>query len=165
MKEFIYIAFGEGKDLEWWQMVDRAVVVFILSIVFVRLSGRRSFGMKSAFDNTIVILLGAILSRAVTGASAFFPTLAASLALALLHRLFAWLSTKSHTFGRLIKGEAIVIYKDGKLNRVNMRRNFITEKDLKEGLHNAINSDELEDAELILLERDGDISVVKKKVE
>ena len=163
MKEFIYTAFGEGKDLEWWQMTDRAVVVFLLSIVFVRISGRRAFGMKSAFDNTIVILLGAIMSRAVVGVSPFIPTMVASLALALMHRLFAWLSLRFHSFGRLIKGEPIILYKDGKLNRTNLKRSLISENDLKEGLHNAINSDKLEDAEMILLERDGDISVVKRK--
>lgn len=163
MSELLYKAFGEGKELEWWHMCSRAVVIFLLMILLLRLSGRRSFGMKSPFDNTVVFLLGAILSRAVTGASPFVPTVAASLVIVLLHRLCAWLSLKSHSFGRLIKGEPIILYEGGKMNRHNMERSLISEHDLKEGLRNAINSDKLEEAETIILERDGDISAVKKK--
>jgi uncharacterized membrane protein YcaP (DUF421 family) len=163
MKDFLYRAFGEGKDLEWWQMLDRAIVIFLLAIFLLRLSGRRSFGMKSPLDNTIVILLGATLSRALVGVSPFIPTVVACLGLVLLHRAFAWISLRSHTFGRLIKGKAIPVYKDGKFDQDNMRRSLISESDIREGLRKSLNTENLDRVDTILLERGGSLSIIEKE--
>ncbi len=155
MSDFIYQAFGEGRDLTWYQMLDRAVVIFIIAVALIRISGRRSFGMKSAFDNTIVILLGSTLSRAVVGVSPFFPTVAACLGLVALHRVFAWISVHSHAFGKLIKGEAICLFKDGKFNERNMRRSLMSRRDSGIGLRSCLHSEDLSEVEQIILERNG----------
>jgi uncharacterized membrane protein YcaP (DUF421 family) len=163
MKEFLYQAFGEGKDLEWWQMLDRAIVIFLLAIVLLRLSGRRSFGMKSPIDNTIMILLGATLSRALVGVSPFVPTIVACLGLVLMHRVIAWLGLQSHAFGRLVKGRPIPIYKNGKFDEDNMKRSLISEHDVREGLRTNLNTDNLDKVDSILLERGGSLSIIKKE--
>lgn len=162
MKELFYKTFGSGENLGCLQMGARAFVIFLLAIVLIRLSGRRSFGMRSAFDNTIAILLGAILARTVVGASPFLPTLCACLVLVVMHRLFAWISLYSHSFGKLIKGQPIPLYKDGKLLEENMSRSLISEHDLRAGLREAINSERLDEVDTVLLDRDGRISVIVK---
>jgi hypothetical protein len=66
---------GEGNDPNPYQMAIRAFIIFIIALVFIRLSGRRTFGMFSPFDNVISVLLGAVLSRAVIGHPHFFQPL------------------------------------------------------------------------------------------
>lgn len=161
MKTIIEI-FGEGQKLEPLQMCARATVVFILALVLVRLAGRRAFGMGMTFDNVLTILLGAVMSRAITGASPFIATIAAAASIIVLYRLFAWVSVRSDAFGKLVKGEPRLLYKDGLLDEHELRRSLLSKKDLAEGIHTNGNVDSLAETKKIYLERDGKISVIKK---
>ena len=161
--DWFYQLIGEGKDPNTYQMAIRAFLIFIIALVFIRLSGRRTFGMFSPFDNVISILLGAVLSRAVIGASPFFSTIIAALVIVFLHRLFAWIALYNDAFGSLIKGNAQEIFKDGKTNRKNMERFDISDKDLMEGIRLQSNVDSLDEIKSAYIERDGRISVIKKQ--
>jgi uncharacterized membrane protein YcaP (DUF421 family) len=154
---------GEGPDLTIVQMGLRAIFVFMIALAFLRL-GRRAFGMGSPFDHVIGILLGAILSRAVVGASPFWATIIASCVIVLLHRLFAWWSMHSRLVGKLIKGEAKPIFKEGHIVRKNMRQCLISENDLLEGIREAGNVESLDEIKAAYIERDGKISVIKYRV-
>ncbi|MDB5224324.1 MAG: hypothetical protein JWN83_2991, partial [Chitinophagaceae bacterium] len=120
MNEIIYKLFGEGKELDALQMGDRAFVMFFITLFLIRVAGMRAFGQKSAFDMIIVIMLGAILSRAVTGASAFFPTVVAGAVLAVVHRLLALISMYNETIGAIVKGNKILLFKNNKVIKKNM---------------------------------------------
>src|SRR5215217_3758447 len=102
--ELIHSLFGEGKELTAVQMGSRAVVIFFVTLALIRIAGMRSFSMKSAFDNIIAIMLGAIMSRPVVGASAFFPTIVAGLVIALVHRLLAWAGMYNKRLNHQIRG-------------------------------------------------------------
>ncbi len=162
MNEF-YQLIGEGKELDPFQMAIRAVIIFLIALIFIRFSGRRTFGMLSPFDNVISILLGAILSRAVIGESPFFSTILVAFIIVVLHRLFAWIALYSGAFGSMIKGNATIIYKDGEVIRKNMKRFYITDKDLLEGIRLQAHVDSLDEIKAAYIERDGKISVIMKK--
>lgn len=161
--EALKLLFGEGEDLNTLQMCLRAAVVFVIGLILVRFTGRRAFGLRMSFDNVITILLGAILSRTVVGASPFLQTVAAAATLAVLHRLFAWLTMRSSAFGKIVKGEVKVLYENGQLNRKNMRYCLITENDLAEALRANGKRESFEDVKLICAERNGFISIIKKE--
>jgi uncharacterized membrane protein YcaP (DUF421 family) len=161
--EWIRIIFGEGKDLDTLQMSCRAVVAFLITLALIRIAGIRTFGKKSAFDNVIIIMLGSILSRVVVGASPFIPTTVACLAFVLVHWVLARISWSNDLVGRWIKGERSCLYSDGRIDRKNMKRARISDKDLLEGLRLKINDESLDQVEKIFIERNGEISVVKKK--
>jgi uncharacterized membrane protein YcaP (DUF421 family) len=119
--------------------------------------------MRMPIDNVLTILLGAILSRAVTGASPFFPTILAGALIVVLYKICSWLSVYSHAFGKLVKGEEKTIYVDGKLLKESMKKCMVTEKDLHEELRINVNLDSFEKIDRIYLERNGEISVVLKE--
>jgi uncharacterized membrane protein YcaP (DUF421 family) len=161
--ETIITLFGEGEQINALQMSMRSIVIFIVSLILIRISGRRAFGIRMPFDNVVTILLGAILSRAITAASPFFATVAAATVIVLLHRFCGWFSLHNKKFGYLIKGEAKILFENGKTNHRNMNYGLISERDLQEGLRINGHEESLEDVRKIYLERNGQISVIKKK--
>jgi uncharacterized membrane protein YcaP (DUF421 family) len=161
--ELLYRVFGEGKDLSVLQMCNRAVVIYFIALVLLRISGRRTFGKKTAFDNTIAIILGAILSRAVVGASDFAPTVACCLVLVLIHRGLAWVSIRNKGIQHLLEGASIPLYKNGKLNKDNLNTSLISEDEIKGDLRLKANIGSIEEAEEVHMETNGEVSVVTKK--
>jgi uncharacterized membrane protein YcaP (DUF421 family) len=159
MKTFITI-FGEGTDLSPLQMAARAVLVFTFTLLFIRLSGRRSFGMHMPIDNVVTILLGAVLSRAIVGASPLIGTLLAGLVIVILYRLASGLAVYSKWFGRIVKGKVEIVYDEGKFYKDKMSRCMVTEKDLEEQIR-LKGIDSFDKVKSIHVERNGEISVVK----
>src|ERR1700733_6483361 len=108
--ETIIKLFGEGKDLNALQMSDRGILMFFIALVLIRISGRRSFGVRSPLDNIITISLGAVMSRAIVGASDFLPVVVTCFVIMLLHRLVGFFIARSKAFARFTEGEKILLF-------------------------------------------------------
>ncbi|WP_227006410.1 DUF421 domain-containing protein [Rufibacter latericius] len=162
--EFI-LGLGQ-KDLNWWQMSIRAVLVFFISLGYVRLANKRIFGQQSAFDIVLGIMYGSIMSRAITGTSPFFPTLAAGLVLVMLHRMLAAVAYRfghGHGISNFIKGKTAALVKDGKLLKDDMRAHSITENDIVETMRSQGGPMDIGKIDTACLERSGKISIVYKE--
>src|SRR3954447_18453203 len=103
----------DPKDLTFVQISLRAVMVFLVALATVRVGHKRSLSRKTPFDAVLLVILAAVLSRAINGSAAFFPTLGGGVVLVLLHRLFARFAYYSHRFGILVKGRPDIIVRDG----------------------------------------------------
>jgi uncharacterized membrane protein YcaP (DUF421 family) len=68
----------------------------------------------SAFDVIVAIMLGSIMSGAITGGSPFLPTLVAGGMLVGLHWLLAVLAVQTNWMGPLVKGTRTLLIKDGR---------------------------------------------------
>ena len=96
--------FGQGFNLTILQMTLRAILIFFIALVLIRYTGMRMFGIKSAFDICVTIILGAVLARAIVGASPFIPTTVASIALVIVHKIIGALSVNHQMISHLVKG-------------------------------------------------------------
>jgi uncharacterized membrane protein YcaP (DUF421 family) len=144
------------------QISARTVVVFLIALVLLRLSGRRTFASNSALEMIVKFMLGATLSRAIAAAAPFFTILAAAGTLVLVHRVLAYLTYFFPAFGRLVKGEASVLAEGATIHYQALRRASISEEALLAGLRAGANLDDLAQAKAVRLEHDGAITVVKK---
>jgi uncharacterized membrane protein YcaP (DUF421 family) len=154
---------GVGSDqLTVLQMGLRGLIVYILAILLVKLGDKRFMGKNTAFDMILAIILGSVLSRAVTGNAPFFPTLGVSVLLVALHWLFALLSYHSDWFGTLTKGSARVLVRDGEIQWDNMRKSHISRKDLEMALYTQGDVTDPAQVEVARFERSGEISVVPR---
>jgi len=154
--------FGEGKDLNALQMSCRGIVVFLIALVLIRISGRRSFGVRGPLDNIITISLGAVLSRAIVGASAFLPVIIACAVIVALHRGVAWLIINHEAFAKLVQGEKILLYENGKFIEQNMKRAQLNHEDLMQGVRKSALTEDMSKISKVYIERNGEITAVKK---
>lgn len=160
MEAFHAIIGRNPETIEWWQMVCRAVIIFFFALFAVRFGGKRVFGKSTSFDIVLGVILGSILSRAMTANASFFPTMAAAAALVLLHRLLAKLAFYNKTIGHLIKGKEAYLVENGHVNWKEMKKNSITSHDLSEALRIKGSTLEMERLKEAVLERSGDMSIV-----
>src|SRR5215218_5401197 len=161
--ELIHTLFGEGKELNELQMACRALVIFFVTLALIRIAGMRSFGMKSAFDNIIVIMLGAIMSRPVVGASAFFPTIVAGLVIAVVHRLLAWIGMYNKVINHAIRGSFFNLYKNGQFNKASLKRCNLTEDEIMDEVRSSLHENKLDNVQEINMERSGRLSILKSE--
>jgi uncharacterized membrane protein YcaP (DUF421 family) len=160
--QILHEIFGSGKDLTILQMTARSVVVFIIALVLIRISGRRSFGLRSPLDNIITIILGAVLSRAIVGASGFLPVIASCTALVLIHRLFAYGMVHHPGFSRLVSGEKILLFKEGDFLQQNMDKGLICREEILQEVRKSAMTENLDKIEKIYMERNGEVNSVCK---
>ena len=151
----------EPKELTFLQVSVRGVIVFIATLVMVRLSSKRSLAEKTAFDAVLVVIIGSMLSRAINGSAAFLPTLGSGFVLVLLHRLFGFTAFYSHAFGIVLKGKPAVLVQNGRLQHKNMLWNHISEHDLQEDLRLEAKTEDLSKINVARVERSDDISFIK----
>lgn len=161
MADLIDSVFGRGKDLDALQMSARAFVLFFVALALVRIAGMRAFGRRSSFDTVILVGLGAVITRAIYGASPAAPIVAASLVLVILHRLVAILTARAPRLERIVKGETRVLYRDGELDARTMRRAGISWTDLDEAARSKAQTTSARDVHEIRLETSGELTVVE----
>src|SRR5207302_5689915 len=102
----------EPKDLTFFQISVRGIIVLLVTLIMVRLGHKRSLARKTAFDAVLLVILASVLSRAINGSAAFFATLGGSFVIVLLHRLLVFIAFHSDRFGCLIKGLPEVIIEE-----------------------------------------------------
>jgi uncharacterized membrane protein YcaP (DUF421 family) len=160
--EFIDDILGLSQhDLEWYQMMIRAVVVFFIALALIRIAGMRAFGSRTPFDTVLTITIGALLSRCISGHYPLFACLLAAFTLAIVTRLVAMLSYKFQSIRKLTEGDAVLIFDKGMRNEDNLRKFAISQKDLDRSLREN-NAKDFSQVESMWYEVNGKITVVKK---
>lgn len=153
------------QDVNAIQMALRTVLIYAATLAIVRVGSKRFLSQATAFDAIVAIMLGSIMSRAINGSAPFLPTLAAGVILVGLHWLIAAIAYSSDSFGTLVKGNPVLLIKDGNLQEKGLRKTSVSAKDLEEALRIESHVTEPESVQLAYLERNGGISVIPRKPE
>ena len=154
---------GKATELTLFNVSLRAFLIFLAGLALVRVGDRRSLAEKTAFDAIFIVLLGSMLSRAINGTAPFFTTIAAAVALMIIHRTFAFAAYKSHWFGQLIKGKPITVVRNGEVDWQELKRALVSKHDFEEDLRLDAKTDDVSTIQVARLERSGDISFIKKE--
>lgn len=152
----------EAKDLNAGQAAMRALVIYIVTLAFIRLAKKRFLGSASAFDVVVGIIVGSIASRAITGNAPLLPATAAIAAIVAVHWIFSGIAMHWHGFGQMIKGGNRLLVRSGQVDERALRAAHMSSRDLDEALREKGVTDvgQVEEAHL---ERDGSVSIIQKK--
>ena len=105
----------DPKDLTFVQISVRGVIVFMATLVMIRLSARRSLARRTVFDSIFLVILASVLARAINGSADLLPSLGGGLVMVALHRVLATFAFYSHAFGNFIKGPEQLLIHDGQM--------------------------------------------------
>jgi uncharacterized membrane protein YcaP (DUF421 family) len=162
MDELGRVLLGAGlkaEQLDPWQSVGRAVLIYIVVLALVRLGKKRMLARASAFDVIVAIVIGSMAGRSITGNAPLSTALAGIAALIAMHWLFSAVALRWHGFGLLVKGKSKTLIRDGQVDEAMLRREHMTADDLAEDLRGQGKSGTEGVAEA-RLERSGELSVV-----
>src|SRR5215471_17352646 len=93
-----------ASELTTAQVSARAIAIYFVLIVFVRLGKKRFLGQATAFDAVLIIMIGSLSSRAVSGTAPLVATLVATFVFIAVHWLISYFSEGSSTLSSLVKG-------------------------------------------------------------
>lgn len=150
----------EIADVGALQMALRAITIYAFTLAVVRVGSKRFLGKGSAFDIIIGIMIGSVMSRAINGSAPFVPTMVAGAVLIGMHWLLAFTTARTDWFGPLVKGNPVLLIRDGTVQRDGLRRANVSMNDLEEAIRLQSVKPDPAGIRLACLERDGNISVV-----
>lgn len=153
----------EKEDLTVWEMSLRAAIIYVTAIFFVKVGKKRFMGRNTAFDMVLGIILGSVLSRAITGNAPFAETVVAGGVLVALHWLLAFTSFHSDRIGSFIKGRERPLVHGGHVLWDNMRKSHLSRRDLEMAMRSNGGISDMGDIESAHFERNGDISIVARE--
>lgn len=165
LRDTLAAVFGTtDTDLNALQMAMRAIITFVVTVAVVRVGNKRLFGKGTAYDTVVAIMIGSVMSRAITasGAGTMLATWVAGLTLILLHWLLATMSYHLSWFGPAVKGNAVPLVEDGEILGDGMRETGTTVNDLERAMRSGGNAPDISSLQSAVMERDGTISVVRR---
>src|SRR6185312_11748364 len=152
----------KAENIQFWQVAARAVLVYIALIAMLRLAKKRSLGRATALDVVLVITVGSLASRGITGNAPLTNCLIAILTLIGMHWLISLLTRDHARISDWIKGTPTRIISNGKVDQNALLAAHMSDDDLLQDLRQkGVASPE--HAKEAILERSGQLSVLKKK--
>ena len=149
-----------------WGPLVRTLVVGVLSyaslIVLLRVSGKRTLSKMNAFDFVVTVALGSTLASVLTSSDVALARGLVAFALLIgLQLAITWGSVRHRWIDDLVKSEPSLLVSRGELLRAAMRRERVTEEEVRAAAR-ASGVAAIEEADAVILETDGSFSVVRR---
>jgi uncharacterized membrane protein YcaP (DUF421 family) len=145
----------------WWELPLRALVIYTVLLILMRVSGRRTVGQFTPFDLLVVMLLSESVSSGLNGGEeSVTGALLAAATLVLLNVVIAFATSRSKRLQTLMEGSPVLVGRDGKIFREVLKKHHVPIEDVEQALREA--DCEQRDMKFACLEADGKISILKE---
>lgn len=147
--------------MPWWEFIVRGATVYLVLLMLVRISGKRTVGQFTPFDLLVVMLLSESVSNSLSGGdSSVVGGLIIASTLIALNLLVGFVSSRSRTVDRMLEGSPVLLGRQGRIFDEVLREQRIGMGEVEEALRKADCT--LHEMAYAFLETDGEISVQKK---
>jgi len=125
-------------DLPWTftlEVIVRTVIMYVFTLLLIRLLSRRAIGQLSLIEFALVIALGSAV-----GDPMFYPDVpmlhgfAVITTIVVLNRSINWLMSRHEAVEKIVEGVPTTLVQDGKINVHNLRRFGLSQDELFEFL-------------------------------
>lgn len=148
-------------SLPWWEFIVRGAIVYLVLLVMVRLTGKRTVGQFTPFDLIVVMLLSEAVSSSLSGGDeSITGGLIAAATLVALDVVIAVTTSRSKKADAAIQGNPVLIGRDGVIYEDVLKRQRVPRSDVEKALRSA--DCDIEDMRMAILEADGNINILKK---
>lgn len=140
----------------------RAIILYIVVLIVMRLMGKREIGQLQPFELAISIMIADLASVPMSELGIPLTNgIVPILALLVMYMIISILNMKSVNFRKIMSGKpAILIYR-GRIDEKALKRESITINELQERLR-VDNIFNLGDVEYAILETNGELTVIQK---
>ncbi|WP_116108767.1 DUF421 domain-containing protein [Lewinella sp. IMCC34191] len=140
-----------------------AIAVFIIIVVYARITGLRTFAKMSSFDFAATIAIGSILASVIMGTDTSIMKAAVALATILVFKqVYTSIKLKSDAFENLAENSPILLMDGSTILYDNLKQTNVSESDLIAKLREA-NVIRMSQVMAVVLETTGDISVLHQE--
>lgn len=140
----------------------RAIVLYIIVLIVMRLMGKREIGQLQPFELAISIMIADLASIPMTEIGIpIFNGIVPILGLLVMHLIISVINLKSLKAREIICGKPSILIYRGKINEKKLKKERFTINELEERLrgNNVVN---LGDVEYAILETSGQVTVIQK---
>ncbi len=146
-----------------WEILVRGTAVYFALVILIRIIPKRDAGRLSPNDLLILVLIGGMGSDALMGGSHSVGDVLSMVALILgWAYILGVLEYRFPRLHRLFRDSTTPLVEDGRLLRRNMRREMVTEEELRAVLRKEGIAD-IAEVHSACMEADGEISVIRRK--
>ena len=147
-----------------WDDVLRVILVgavtYIVLVVLIRLSGKRTLSQLNAFDFIVTVALGSTLATILLSADvSFVEGVTALVLLAGLQFLVATVSSRWPRTRHILTAEPVLLLADGHIRQEALRRSRLTGSELRQAVRSQGTGD-LSQVKAVVLETNGKLSVI-----
>lgn len=148
--------------MDWQELgltAARALLVYVVMLIVIRVLGKRTVGNFTAFDLLVALMLGEVVDEIIYGDVTIAQGMVAIGVVALAKYLTAWLTYFDHGFNRVLEGKAREVVRHGELVRDALRAEIINEQEVHSALR-LHGIDDIKEVKSATMEVDGEISIL-----
>lgn len=152
-------------QIPFLEKIVRPLIVYIFLLVAFRIFGKRQLGQMTPFDLIVLLTISNVVQNAMIGGdNSLGGGLIGATTILVANFALAYLTFRFPRFDRLVEGEATILVENGRILPENLKKELLTEQDLRRALlKDQIDPDtDMPHLKRVELDPDGQITIIRK---